>query len=250
MCFPVISPKFWERLVLSIVFQRFRGTFNEHCCWYTWQYILKTFPSNFDPHFLKIHLYSFVFSSGIGAIPVIRKPLGNITISYCTILKKVIPKDAYYESTPGQTFTLKLLGGGNILARDNWPLINFDSTTWTLYVVPTSRSISQTAHIPGEYFYTIRAENPETTGIADDTFWLKLVDEQDVNQRNFGYELENKLLTNETKNVINLYNYVEKIFNFFKTPTTDKVIQVKVYLYSVCIKNLWTTITCLQSMHF
>ena len=161
-------------------------------------------------------------------MPVVNRPLGNITVSFCTITKRVVLPNSYTDSDAGE-LELQLLDSSKAQLSIQFPFINYQASNRTVYVVPTP---FRGAITNGQYAFYMRIKNKITTKFVDDQFWLVLTGAEDVPEKNVGFQFENKILLTQQLSEINmLYRYLEKVLNYFNTPLSSKVIQIYQYTF-------------------
>ena len=180
---------------------------------------------------MKYHLIiSFLFRiQEVHSAIIIQSPVQNITVNYCTIYKKVIATDAYVDgNNNAATLTLELLDGCRNVVLPTDDYVQFDADTRTLYIVPVSVSAEDTkASSPQLLKYCIKVRNANGEN-ASDMFYVNITG--DYPERNYGFHIESNLIQASNIDYINLYNHVDKLYQYFETSPTEKVIQVYSYI--------------------
>lgn len=106
--------------------------------------------------------------------PVVRRPFGDIKISYCQIFQRKVPDDAYYDRVDGYHLTLELLNAGRARVNNSDLYLNFDRTNKVIYVVPNATNFdSRREFEPIKLNYFIRFQNKAGT-FDDDPFTLDI----------------------------------------------------------------------------
>jgi hypothetical protein len=166
----------------------------------------------------------------VSALPVVNRPFGNITVSFCSFIKRTVLLDSYSDSDAGE-LELQLLDSSKGVLAPQYPFINFEASNRTVYVVPIP---FRGAITNARYAFYMRVKNRITTKFVDDEFWLVLTGAEDIPEKNVGFQLENRILLPQQTSEINLlYRYLEKVLNYFDTPLSSKVIQVYQYTFLV-----------------
>lgn len=175
---------------------------------------------------------NFVYSAVL-----IRQPVGNISIQYCQILKKVIPLNAYYDDVRNSNaLELQLLDQNRKPVPSNAKYVQLNAADRTLYIVPVY--VASSASDPtstGEKIllnYILRAINPSQV-YEDDYFSVEI--SGNVLSRKYGVVFKTELLKPNLSDMENLYHFINTLYLFLYPPaggSAQNQNQIQIYWYT------------------